>query len=206
VNAYGKSKVICEQLLIERMSQAEPHITIIRPSITYGRRDPTGMVTKLAMMIDRGIYATVGTGDNRVQLAHISDITQGFIRALGNPKAFERDYIITAKSPIRINQLVELAAREMGKPAPRFKIPRWAAYSAAVGLEGCYAAKMRLTGREPIVTREKIQMMTVDRHYSIARAMDELSYTPAYDYADGIRDCIHSLCQDGVIKTGASCN
>jgi nucleoside-diphosphate-sugar epimerase len=205
LNAYGKTKVCCEQLLMSRGPNSKPKITIIRPSITYGRSDPTGMLTKLATMLDRGIYATVGSGENRVQLAHVTDIVQGFLKALGNPRAFGRDYIITAQSPIQINRLVELVAHEIGKPAPKLKIPVWPAYCSALFLEGCYAAGLKVTGHEPIIAREKIQVMTTDRHYSIARAMDELGYAPAYDYIDGIKDFIRDLHKDGLLRARESC-
>jgi len=164
------------------------------------------MLTKLATMIDRGIYATVGSGDNRIQLAHVADIVQGFLKTLGNPRAFGRDYIVTAQSPIRINRLVEMIAHGIGKPVPRWRMPLWPAYLAALGLEGCYAAGWQVSGREPIIAREKIQVMTTDRHYSIARAKDELGYTPVYDYPNGIEDFIRGLKQDGLLQTGELCN
>ena len=206
LNAYGKTKVRCEQLLMERGRAAKPRITIIRPSITYGRRDPTGMLTKLASMIDRGIYATVGSGENRVQLVHVADLVQGFVKALGNERAFGRDYIVTARTPVSINQLVAMVAREMGKPIPRWKIPLRVSYLAAWGLETCYAAGLKVTGYEPIIAREKIQVMATDRHYSIDRAMDELGYAPAYEYANGIKDFIRSLSEDGLLRTKIPCN
>jgi nucleoside-diphosphate-sugar epimerase len=205
MNSYGKTKVHCEQMVAKCSRESKLNTTIIRPSITYGRRDPTGMLTRLATMIDRGIYATVGSGENRVQLAHVADIVQGFIKALGNSQAFGRDYIITTQFPIRINNLVELVAGGLGKPVPKFRIPLWVSYLAALGLEGCYGAGLRITGHEPIIAREKIQVMATDRHYSISRAQDELGYAPRYDYPAGIKDFISGLRQDGLLKE-RSCN
>jgi nucleoside-diphosphate-sugar epimerase len=204
INSYGKTKVHCEQLVSKWGKESGLKTTIVRPSITYGRRDPTGMLTKLAIMIDRGIYATVGSGKNRVQLAHVADIVQGFMKTLGNPRAFGRDYIITAQSPIRINDLVTLVANELGKPAPRIKIPLWIARLAALSLESCYAAGLKITGFEPIIAREKIQVMSTDRHYSIARAQDELGYAPKYDYQNGVHDFITELKKDGLLKAEPS--
>jgi nucleoside-diphosphate-sugar epimerase len=206
INAYGLTKVRCEQLLLKWRKEATPKITIIRPSITYGRKDPTGMLTKLAIMMERGIYATVGSGKNRVQLVHVDDLVQGFLKALGNRKAFGRDYIVTAQSPIQINRLVEIVAHEIEKPVPRWKIPLWPAYLAALGLEGCYAAGLKITGPEPIVTRERIQVMATDRCYSIARINNELGYIPAYDYSSGVKDFIQGITQDGLLRNGESCN
>jgi nucleoside-diphosphate-sugar epimerase len=206
LNEYGKSKVRCEKLMMERSHISKPQITIIRPSITYGRRDPTGMLTKLATMLNRGIYATVGSGENRVQLVHVSDLVQGFIKALGNERAYGRDYIVTARSPISINRLVEIVAREIGKPVPRMNIPLWASYLTAFALESCYAAGLKITGQEPIIAREKIQVMATDRHYSIDRAMDELGYAPAYDYSNGVKDFVQGLNEDGLLRAKISCN
>lgn len=206
LNSYGITKVYCEQMISNWNKGSRLKTTIIRPSITYGRRDPTGMLTKLATMIDRGIYATVGSGENRVQLAHVSDVVQGFIKALGNSRAFGRDYIITAESPIRINSLVNLVANTLGKEAPRWKIPLWAAYLTALSLEGSYAAGLKITGPEPIIARERIGVMTADRHYSISRAQDELGYAPQYDYPRGVADFILNLRRDGLLRTGLPCN
>lgn len=202
VNCYGKSKARCEGEVLNFRRRGGLKTTIIRPSITYGRSDPTGMMTKLGRMIDRGTYRTVGSGENRVQLAHVKDIVQGFMKALGNPNAFGRAYIITAPTPIRINQLVELVAREIGSSAPKLRIPLPLAYVAAMGLEVCYASGWKVTGRDPIITRERIQIMTIDRHYSIARAQDEIGYAPEYDYASGIKDFIQGLRQDGLLRGG----
>ncbi|MBN1566579.1 MAG: NAD(P)-dependent oxidoreductase [Acidobacteria bacterium] len=200
LNAYGESKVRCEKLLMTWPHKSKPNVTVIRPSITYGRRDPTGMLTKLATMIDRGIYATVGSGTNRVQLVHVADLVQGFVKALGNTRAFGRDYIVTAKSPIQVNRLVGIVAHEIGKSAPSWKIPLWASYLAAIGLEGCYAVGLKITGYEPMIAREKIQVMATDRHYSIARAMEELEYMPAFDYSNGVQDFVRGLRQDGLLR------
>jgi len=200
LNAYEQSRVQCERTVLKWSRSGKINTTILRPSIAYGRRDPTGMLTKLATMIDRGIYATVGTGENRVQLAHVEDVVQGFLRVAGNSRAFGRTYIVTGQSPIRINRLVEMVAKALGKPSPRWRIPRPPAYLAALGLEGCYALGWKVTGCEPIITREKIQVMTTDRHYSIARAQDELGYKPRYDYPTGIDHFIQGLRQDGLLR------
>jgi nucleoside-diphosphate-sugar epimerase len=202
LNAYGKSKVHCERMVLKWGRSRKINTTIIRPSITYGRRDATGMLTKLAGMLDRGIYFTVGNGENRVQLAHVEDIVQGLLLPLGNSKAFGRAYIITAQTPITINRLVELVAKALGKPSPRWKIPRPIACLVALVLESCYAAGWHVTGWEPIIAREKIQVMTTDRHYSIARAQDELGYKPRYDYSTGIDHFIQGLRQDSFLHPG----
>ena len=68
---------------------------------------------------------------------------------------------------------------------------------AALALEGFYTLGWKVTGRGPVVTRENIQFMTTDRHYSIARAQDELGYAPRYDYPSGIDQFIRGLRQDG---------
>lgn len=199
INIYGISKVRCEKMILQWHRKGKIRATVIRPSIAYGRRDPSGMLSKLTQLINRGTYATVGTGENRVQLAHVSDIVQGFVKAASSSKSHGRSYIITARSPIRINRLVALVSRELGKPCPRWRIPRFAAMMAALGLETCYGLGLSVTGPEPLIAREKIQVMTTDRHYAISRAEKEIGYSPRYDYEDGVVDFIAGMREEGLI-------
>jgi len=187
-NAYGQSKVECEKLVKNFCLKNKIYYTIIRPSMTYGERDYTGFVTKFINLIASGKYLTVGSGRNRIQLVYIDDLIQGFVKALGNPKAYNEDFIVTGEKPITIAEIENTITEIVGKKIKKIKTPRLAAYIPAFILELFYKMGFKLTGPEPIISKEKIDLMTVDRSYSIDKAKKLLGYKPKMDFKEGIKE------------------
>jgi nucleoside-diphosphate-sugar epimerase len=46
---------------------------------------------------------------------------------------------------------------------------------------------LNLDGRQPLVTRDKVATLTVDRGFSHVRASQELGYDPLVSYDEGLR-------------------
>lgn len=187
VSLYGKLKVEAEKLIFRYHEEKGLPVTVVRPSITYGRRDYTGMVTKLILMLNSGTYRTVGSGKNRVQLCYIDDLIDGFMAVLGNQKAIGEGFIITAENPISINRLVDIICENINNKPPKIKIPVWFARCCATTLEASYKLGIKLTGAEPIIANERIDVMTEDRAYDISKAKKVLGYEPNVDYEEGIK-------------------
>ncbi len=187
---YGKSKAESEKLAMKFYSERDLPVTIIRPVITYGPRDLTGMLTKLISLIHSGKYRTIGSGKNRVHLMYISDLIQAFLLAFENPRAIGQAYVVAGKKPITINELVKKVSKYLGKKAPKLHVPLWAAKSIGALFEWAYglmSSVIQRSIREPIITKSKIDIMTIDRSYDIRRVEAELGYQPKYDYDEGIR-------------------
>ncbi|RMH74058.1 MAG: NAD(P)-dependent oxidoreductase [Gemmatimonadetes bacterium] len=194
VSSYARSKVDCEKLVFDYHRRGKVPTTIVRPSITYGPRDETGMMTKLITLIHKGTYRTVGNGKNRVQLAYITDVLDGFVRVIGHEGAFGQGFIITAARPATINELVQIICQHLNKPEPKPHIPLWFARLAAWNLETLHQWGLKLTGKqEPVITNEKIDVMTTDRAYDISKARQILNYQPQIDYPEGIQKTITAL-------------
>jgi nucleoside-diphosphate-sugar epimerase len=186
-NAYGRSKVAGEQMVKSWSKKTGIPYTIIRPSVTYGDGDYTGMLTKLIGLIYNKKYFTIGSGQNRVQLVYIDDLTDGMAKALLNQKAFNEDFILTYKNPISINELNAVVAAATGRRLPKIHISRFLAYIPAYLLEGLYKIGLKITGSEPIISKEKIDLMAADRSYSIAKAEKLLEFKPKTDYSEGVK-------------------
>lgn len=187
VNAYGKSKVECEEMVRGWSDETGIPFSIIRPSITYGEGDYTGMMTKLISLVKSGKYMTVGNGRNHMQLVFIDDLVTAFRKAVNNQKAFSEDFIVTYAKPITINDLVILTSGITGNYVKNIHIPKCLARIPATILEWCYKAGLSLTGNEPIITNEKIDLMTYDRSYSVEKARKLLGYEPKFGYSEGIK-------------------
>lgn len=186
-NPYGRSKVECEKLVKDFCLENKIKYTTIRPSMTYGERDYTGFVTKFINLVASGKYLTVGSGQNRLQLVYIDDLCQGFDKALANRRAYNEDFIVTNEKPIKVQEIEQIISSVTGKKIKKPKIPRLAAYPPAFFLESFYWMGLRLTGDEPMISKEKIDLMTADRSYSIDKAKKLLDYKPTMDFKEGIK-------------------
>ncbi|HWP47974.1 MAG TPA: NAD-dependent epimerase/dehydratase family protein [Candidatus Limnocylindrales bacterium] len=191
VNNYGRSKVEAEKLVFRYYQEKDLPVTIVRPVITYGPQDVSGMLTKLIRLIYSGKYLTVGNGNNRVHLVYIDDLIQGFERIMTQPRAVGEAFIIAGEKPITVNELVAKVAFILNKKVPPFHVPRSLARGIGFCLEKIFAAgastRLSFFKKEPLCTRSKVDIMTVDCSYSIEKARQLLGYQPRVPYDEGIR-------------------
>jgi len=186
VSGYGESKVEAEKLVRSYNGQGGLATTIIRPVITYGRYDFTGMVTKLIKLIHSGRYLTVGSGENTVHLAYIDDLCDGLIIAASREEAAGETFILAGERPITINELVSKICSLLHKRVPKFHVPLLAAKCTGLLFEVAFRMGGRTFMKEPLITRSKVDIMTVDRAYNIEKARSLLGYRPRIDYDEGL--------------------
>jgi len=197
VNNYGRSKVAAEELVLRYHREQGLPVTLLRPVITYGPYDESGMMTKLIRLIHQGKYLTVGSGNNRVHLVYIDDLIQGLERAMTRSEAVGEAFIIAGEKPITVNELVSQVALILGKKVPSLHVPRRVARTVGFCLEKIFAvgasARIPFFKKEPFCTRSKVDIMTVDRSYSIEKAKKLLGYQPQVGYEEGIPRTIEWL-------------
>ncbi|MEF9427125.1 MAG: NAD(P)-dependent oxidoreductase [Candidatus Mariimomonas ferrooxydans] len=181
---YGRTKYESERLVEKYQKEKGLNTTIIRPVITYGARDTWGMVTKLAVLINSNRYLAVGSGDNRVHLIYIDDLVNGLTLAVNNESVFGEALILAGEKPVTINSLVGIVETALKKRVPGIHVPLWFAIPAAYLMEASY--RIFLNGKEPFITRYKIDIMSRDRCFSMNKANSYLGFKPDIDYTEGV--------------------
>ncbi len=182
IGAYKRSKVEAERI-VEAMIEAEGlAAVIVHPSTPIGPRDvkptPTGRI--IVEAASGRMPAFVETGLN---LVHVDDVAEGHIAAMERG-VIGRHYILGGEDVTLATMLGEIAARA-GRAPPRMRLPiaplrplAWAAEAVA-----------RLTGREPMLTRDALKMAGHQMYFTSARAEAELGYR-ARDWREGVRDAL----------------
>ncbi len=170
IGAYKRSKFLAERAVMELVAQGLPAV-IVNPAAPVGPRDirptPTG---KMILDAARGrIPAYVDTGLNVV---HVDDVAEGHVLALERGVVGER-YILGSEN-LMLGQLLALVAHSVGRRPPTIKLPMGLVYPIAVGAE----VVARLTGIEPMVTRDHAKMARKRMFFSSAKAQRELGYAP----------------------------
>jgi len=182
IGAYKRSKTMAERVVEEMVARDALPAVIVNPSTPIGPRDirptPTG---RMILDAARGrIPAFVDTGLN---FAHVDDIAQGHLLALERGRTGER-YILGGQNLLLRDLLAEIAQRT-GRRPPRIRLPRTPLFPLALGAE----AVARLTGKEPLLTRDGLRMARYRMFFTSAKAERELGYR-ARPYEEGVADAL----------------
>jgi dihydroflavonol-4-reductase len=191
VGPYKLSKFLAEQAVLELVGQGLPAV-IVNPAAPVGPRDirptPTG---RMILDAARGrIPAYVDTGLNVV---HVDDVAEGHALALERGVVGQR-YILGSEN-LMLGDLLALVARAVGRRPPTVKVPMGLVYPIAVVAE----AIGRLTGIEPMVTRDHAKMARKRMFFSSAKAQAELGYAPRPARA-AIADAVAWFRQTGMLR------
>ncbi len=191
IGAYKKSKLVAERL-VERMIGEGLPVVIVSPSTPIGPRDvkptPTGRI--IVQAANGGMPAFVDTGLN---LVHVDDVAAGHLLALGKGRIGE-NYILGGED-VRLKDMLAIIAPLVGRKPPTIQLPRGPLYPLAWGAE----AVARVTGKEPMLTVDALNMSKYHMFFSSKKAQAELGFT-ARPYARAIEDAVTWFRAAGYIK------
>jgi len=180
VGVYKNSKVAAERLVERRIGEKGTPAVIVLPSTPIGPFDikptPTGRI--LVEAASGRIPAFVDTGLN---LVHVDDVAAGHILALEKGVVGEK-YILGGQD-VSLRQMLADIAALTGRKAPTVNLPRLPLYPLAWGAE----AVARITGKEPFVTRDALDMAAHHMFFTSAKAERELGYH-ARPYGEALAD------------------
>jgi len=172
IGAYKRSKVLAERLVERMVAEDSLPAIIVNPSTVIGAHDvrptPTGRVIIEAA---KGKMPTfVDTGLN---LVDVEDVARGHLLALDCGRIGER-YILGGDN-VTLEQMLGEIASLTGRRPPRVRLPWWPLFPIAHAAE----AMAQLTGKEPFVTVDGLNMSKNRMFFSSAKAERELGYCPS---------------------------
>ena len=181
IGVYKRSKVAAERAVEALIAEGLPAV-IVNPSTPIGPRDvkptPTGRI--IVEAASGRMPAFVDTGLNMV---HVDDVAEGHFAAFERGRIGER-YVLGGQNATLADILATVAGA-VGRRPPRIRIPRQALMPFAHVTE----AVARVTGREPMLTRDGLRMSKNKMFFSSVKAERELGYR-ARPYREGITDAI----------------
>jgi dihydroflavonol-4-reductase len=191
IGVYKRSKVAAERLVERMIGEGLPAV-IVLPSTPIGPRDikptPTGRI--LVEAASGRLPAFVDTGLN---LAHVDDVAAGHLLALERGTVGER-YILGGQDAILRALLGEIALLS-GRRPPTIRLPRTPFYPLAYAAE----AVARITGKEPFLTRDALDMAAHQMFFTSAKAERELGYR-ARPYREALADALAWFRTAGYIR------
>jgi len=167
IGHYKRSKFLAEEEARAFVAKGLP-IIITNPSTPVGENDikptPTGQI--IVDFLNRKMPAYVDTGLN---LIDVHDVALGTILAGERGKVGER-YILGNRN-LKLKEMLGILAAITGIPAPKVKMPYFAAY-LAVGIENLVVDK--LLHRAPAHPFEGVKMAKHKMFFDASKAVQEL--------------------------------
>jgi nucleoside-diphosphate-sugar epimerase len=185
---YGEVKLTIERLFL-RAAAENPgwRVVILRIGEVYGR--DAKLVRELSMRLTRGLCPWPGSGRVPVSFVHVDDVAQAVVRCLDRAPAGVSIYNVADCKPTTWRGFLACFAERLGVPPPLYPPrPMVSAYAVA------HSLSQRLAGREPVLTRYALRLLTTPKALSIDRIRRELGFTPRYpDIHTGLKDVLDGL-------------
>ncbi len=175
---YGKSKLMAEQFA-KSYCDSLP-IVFLRFGMIYGPGFEEGYFPVLRYLSE-GKMMLLGSAQNRIPLVHIKDALSAFLLALDRRTLPCRAYNIVGGEQMTQEQLLRMAASELGVLPPQKHLSP-SALSLLLKFQ-------RLAGKTSL-DPENVRQLTLDRAYSCKRAASELGWVPQVKIEQGMREMV----------------
>jgi nucleoside-diphosphate-sugar epimerase len=190
---YEATKCEAEKVVMEHGSKGGPSVTVVRPDFVYGPGD-TRRLPLYRRIRDRKMYL-IGSGACVIRPTYVSDVVGALLLVRGNQNAFGQIYNIAGPELVTVRRFLDTAAQCLGVKMPRITVPLWCARTMAVIDEMVSS----VLGREPFITRSKVQFLTVDHGTDISRAEQIIGYVPGCQLIDGIAATVSWYTENGFL-------
>jgi nucleoside-diphosphate-sugar epimerase len=176
---YQTSKLEGELLARSYFSSGLPGV-VFRPVGIYGPGDTRFL--KLFRPINKGYFVMIGSGRVLYHLTYIDDLVQGIVLCGRKPEALGEVFTLGGEKYTTIRELVNLISDVLSKPHPRWSIPFFPVYAAAVL---CHKICKPLGVAPPLYPR-RVEFFHHNRAFNIAKAKRLLGYEPKVGLRDGL--------------------
>lgn len=119
---YARGKLEAEKYIVEN---CQIPWTLIRPPVVYGPDDTTQRgFWYLARLLDKGPLLLANGGNQSFRLVYSKDVAQAFLKAAGNPKAYNQAYYVGQKEIITLKDFLDESAKHLGVRPQYVSIPQ----------------------------------------------------------------------------------
>jgi nucleoside-diphosphate-sugar epimerase len=176
---YQRSKLEGELLARQYFKDGLPGV-VVRPVGIYGPGDMRFL--KLFRAIERGYFVMIGSGKTLYHLTYIDDLVEGIVLAGRRAGGVGQVFTIAGEQYTTIKQLVDLLADVLGKPHPRWRVPFFPVYAAAVLCDRV----CRPLGISPPIYPRRVEFFQYDRAFTIKKARTLLGFEPKVSLREGL--------------------
>lgn len=177
---YQRTKLEGEQQALKFHRDTGFPVSVIRPGPIYGPGDMR--LLKLFKLAARSVTPILGDGNIFFNMVYVKDLADLFILAGEKDEAVGQVFLGAGPENIRLNEIVDIIARLLGRPTRKIHLP-----AAPFQLAGTVCEKICIPlGIEPPIYRRRVDFFTKSRAFTIDKARNLLGWDPQYNYEKGL--------------------
>lgn len=192
-NDYERTKAVADGLA-QQAADGGQDVVRLYPGVVYGPGELTdGNIVVKALLdhLQGRLPGIIGRGDRVWSYAYVDDVAEGHVQALARGRAGERYFL--AGDNVSMDGFYAQVAELTGVGPPRRHIPYAAAWALGLGMW----AWAELTGHEPKLTHQVVNVFREHWAYSGAKARAELGYA-SRPLREGLRATLDWLRERGL--------
>ncbi len=190
---YARSKARATLLLLDEVRKGGLDAIICCPTGVIGPWDyGISNIGQLILDFASGHLKSYVSG--AYDFVDVRDVARGLI--LAADKGQPGHHYIFSGAQVQVSELMEELARDIGYPAPTYRIPTVIARTAGIFASVYY----RLLRRKPVFTAYSIDVLRSNSLVSSARAREELGFT-SRPWQESIRDHVEWFRTEGMLPT-----
>jgi nucleoside-diphosphate-sugar epimerase len=189
---YQEAKVAGEALVLAAYRDHRFPVVIARFPGVLGRGSMSWV--SLFRAIGTGKFRIIGSGCNHTHTGHILDVVDGLRRCGETPDIEGRCYLLAGNTATRIDEFVELFAKELGVSISSMRLPDFP-YRVFHGLSCMLYRWVGVT----LPRANDYELFISDKVLSLEKAKRELGYEPKIPIQQGIRETLQWYREEGLI-------
>lgn len=185
VNAYAVTKLLAEHEVDAAAARGLKAVTF-RPRGIFGPGD-TAILPRMIRANERGMVPLIGEEDPLLDLTYVDNVVDAMIAAIDAPDAVGRKYNLTNGEPVRLWATLERLFGLLEVAYQPRRMSSTGAYAAATAME----LVGKLTGKEPVLTRYTVGVLSKSMTLDISAARRDLGYAPRVNMEEGMARFVH---------------
>ena len=189
---YGRTKLEAERVLLAGDRGRAPAACALRLAAVYGP-SIKGNYERLVRALARRRFLAIGSGGNARTLVFEDDAARAMVLAATSKNAEQRIFNVTDGGVHTVAEIVAAIARALDRQPPRIAVP----FAFARFTVNTVETLFRAVGRRPPVTKATLDKYVENVAVSGERIRRELGFVPEWNLADGWRETVRRLRQEG---------
>ncbi|MBL6989659.1 MAG: NAD(P)-dependent oxidoreductase [Bacteriovoracaceae bacterium] len=178
---YGVSKLNCEKIVKEYLISIDIFFTIMRPGLIYGPYDRGGML-KVIQSLEQGTFKKFGSGSYQKSPCSVSFLSKILVQSLLNRDFYNEEFIVVDDSPITVNEMIDVIAKNLNIKPQIQNIPAW-----ILPIIGYICDLLKVLGKNIPFTTKTIKKMVSNNTYSNSKVKGRLQTQVESNFEDEIK-------------------
>jgi nucleoside-diphosphate-sugar epimerase len=157
---------------------------ILRPTMIYGESNDKNMNKLLRFMDKFRFFPVFGSGQGLMQPIYYQDLAKALFQVYKTLHIQNKDYNLAGKYPLTYNEILNKAAKALGKKVFIIRIP----YGISELVVGVY----NQLSKNPKLKLEQIRRLNEDKHFDYSEAAKDFGFDPV-DFEEGIQKQVESM-------------